>query len=348
VKRAVFAVPGDLNAPTGGYAYDRRIIAELKTLGWQVDLLTLGDGFPDPEESVKRDAQTKLAAAPADCPLIVDGLALGVLPKAAAQLRASHRIVALVHHPLAFESGLAEDRRAALHESERGALAQVKAVIVTSAATRDLLADQYGVAPGAITVVRPGNDRMPQAAGGSATTALLAVGSIVPRKGYDVLVAALAMLKDLDWSLTIAGDRGRDSAAAAQLDRDIAANGLQSRIGLAGAVSDQRLAEMYRSADIFVLASRFEGYGMALADAIAYGLPVVATNAGAIPEAVAADASILVEPDDPRAFATALRRLIEYKSERNMLAQNARRAAAVLPSWRDQAILFAHAIEARA
>jgi glycosyltransferase involved in cell wall biosynthesis len=219
-------------------------------------------------------------------------------------------------------------------------------VIVTSAATKDLLVAHYSVSADTISVVRPGNDRVPQASGGGGQVALLAVGSIVPRKGYDILVAALAMMKDLPWSLTIAGDRGRDGETAARLDADIARNGLQSRIEVTGAVSDQRIGELYRGADIFVLASRFEGYGMALADAIAYGLPVIATRAGAIPEAVAADASILVPPDDPAALASSLRKLIEDKAERQKLAGHARRAASQLPSWRDQAMVFARAIEA--
>jgi glycosyltransferase involved in cell wall biosynthesis len=218
---------------------------------------------------------------------------------------------------------------------------------VTSQATRNLLVSHYGVSATAVTVVRPGNDKVAAAQGSGEPLSLLAVGSIVPRKGYDVLVAALAMLKDLPWSLTIAGE-ARDGAAAAQLRADIERHGLQSRIALAGAVPQGKLAELYAGADIFVLASRFEGYGMALADAIAYGLPVVATKAGAIPEAVSPDASKLVPPDDPAAFAAALRQLIGNKAERARLAANARRAASELPSWRDQAILFARAIEARA
>lgn len=346
MKRAIFAVPGDLNTPTGGYVYDRRIIEELRGTGWQIEVLDLGAGFPNVDGTRRMQAQSLLSSAPGAVPLVVDGLALGVLPEAAASLHGTHRLIALVHHPLAHEAGLSSGERTALRLSERQALASVKAVIVTSEATKNLLVAEYGVPPGAIAVVRPGNDSVASATGNSEHLALLAVGSVVPRKGYDVLVAALAMLKDLPWSLTIAGDRGRDSATATQLDRDIARHGLQSRIGLAGAVSDERLSELYRGADIFVLASRFEGYGMALADAIAYGLPVVATRAGAIPEAVAADASVLVPPDDSAAFAAALRKLIENKSERRMLAENARRAASELPSWRDQAILFARAIEA--
>jgi glycosyltransferase involved in cell wall biosynthesis len=123
---------------------------------------------------------------------------------------------------------------------------------------------------------------------------------------------------------------------------------LQGRIDVAGAVSSERLAELYALADLFVLASRFEGYGMALADATAYGLPVIATNAGAIPEAVPADASILVRPDDPVALARALRDVIADQSMREQLAANARKAADRLPVWRHQAALFARAIEAAA
>jgi glycosyltransferase involved in cell wall biosynthesis len=347
VKRAVFAVPGDLDTPTGGYVYDRRIVEELRGLGWAVDVLNLGEGFPGVDDARLSQAQSMLSSAPGNAPLVVDGLALGVLPEAAASLRKSHRLIALVHHPLAYEAGLSFEEQTALKRSERQALARVASVIVTSETTKNLLVSQYGVAPGAVAVVRPGNDRITIVDKSGEGLSLLAVGSIVPRKGYDVLVAALAMLKDLPWSLTIAGE-ARDGAAAAQLHADIERHGLQSRIALAGAVSHGKLAGLYAGADIFVLASRFEGYGMALADAIAYGLPVVATRAGAIPEAVAPDASILVPPDDPAAFATALRELIGSRSERTRLAANARRAASQLPSWRDQAMLFARAIEANA
>ena len=132
---------------------------------------------------------------------------------------------------------------------------------------------------------------------------LLAVGAVVPRKGYDVLVAALATLTDLPWQLTIAGDRTRDRDTAAQLEADIARHGLGDRIAVLGAVSPQRLAELYADADLFVLASHFEGYGMAYAEAIAHGLPVIGTTAGAIPDTVPQDAGLLVAPDDVAAFA---------------------------------------------
>ncbi len=345
-RSVVFAVPGDLATPTGGYVYDRRIIGGLRALGWRVDVLDLGSRFPDPAEDTLQSADRLLSEAPQDRPIVVDGLALGVLPQTAAALRRSHRIVALVHHPLAYESGLSDGRRAALLASERQALSHVRSIIVTSTATKDLVAAHYGCPASAIFVVRPGNDRVPHAVGaGGKTIALLAVGSIVPRKGYDVLVHALAMLKDLPWTLTIVGSRDRDGAEARKLDSEIGRLDLGDRIQLTDTLSDGALAETYRQTDIFVLASRFEGYGMALADAIAYGLPVVATKAGAIPEAVPCEASILVAPDDAAALASALRTAIGDKAVRDKLAENARRFAAQLPQWSNQARLFAGVLE---
>ncbi len=346
--KLVFAVPGDLNTPTGGYVYDKRIVAELRGMGWQVEVLDLGDGFPFADDARLMRARDKLARSPSDVPLVVDGLALGVLPEAATNLCESHRLIALVHHPLAYEAGLRPEQRTALEISEQQALSQVKAVIVTSESTKSLLVSHYRVPAAAIAVVKPGNDRVTAAGGGGERLSLLAVGSLVPRKGYDVLVAALSMLKELPWTMTIAGDRTRDTSTAQQLEQQIASSGLSDRIHLAGAVSDEALAGLYSRADVFVLASRFEGYGMALADATAYGLPVVATNAGAIPEAVPAEASILVPPDDASALANALRRVISEKSFRETLAANARAAASHLPAWRDQATLFARAVEAAA
>jgi glycosyltransferase involved in cell wall biosynthesis len=167
----------------------------------------------------------------------------------------------------------------------------------------------------------------------------------VRRKGYDVLVAALAGLKDLPWRLTIAGDRTRDPATPAALDADIGNCGLADRIDILGAVADERLDQLYADADLFVLASRFEGYGMAFAEAIAHGLPVIGTTTGAIPETVPDGTGILVPPDDAQALSNALRRLIADPAERRRLAAAAHAAAARLPTWRQSAELFAHAIE---
>lgn len=344
MKEAVFAVPGDLATPTGGYGYARRIIAELTTLGWQMKVVDLGEGFPWPTAAARAAAGERLAALPANRAIVVDGLAFGVLPEAAEALAMSHGLVALVHHPLALESGLSAAQSDTLRASERAALAGARHVIASSATTGRLLVSDYGVAAERLSVVEPGTDR-PQVDrhGSKGPVALLAVGAIVPRKGYDLLIAALAKLKDRPWRLVIAGDGGRSPATFAQLEADIARLGLADRVALRGAITAGELASLYASSDLFVLPSRYEGYGMAYTEAIAHGLPVVGTTAGAIPETVPAAAGVLVPPDDVEALAAVLRRLIENPAERERLAAGAR--AVRFPSWEEQSALFARVLE---
>lgn len=347
MKHVVFAIPGDLATPTGGYAYDRRIIAELRQLGWRVDVLGLGEGFPYPTVETKRNTGEMLAGVSHDVPVVIDGLAFGVLPEAAEALSDSHCLVGLVHHPLALETGLVPSKAEDLHISERRALACARQVVANSETTARGLVSDYGLSESRITVVVPGCDPAAFARGSNGDgISLICVGSIVPRKGYDVLIAALAMLKDLSWTLTIAGDDTRDPAAAVKLKSDIARFDLASRVTVVGAVDNERLERLYHDADGFVLASRYEGYGMAFTEAIARGLVVVGTSAGAIPEAVPAGAGILVPPDDVSALAEALRQLIASPDKRNRLAAAARLAASQLPTWQQSALRFERVLEA--
>jgi glycosyltransferase involved in cell wall biosynthesis len=209
-----------------------------------------------------------------------------------------------------------------------------------------MLVSDYGVAGEIITVACPGNDPMRRARGSrDKTTNLLSVGAVVPRKGYDVLVAALSKIADLPWRLAIAGDCGRDAATTAALRSQIARSNLTHRITLAGAVSDAALAALYVGADVFVLPSRFEGYGMAFTEAIACGLPVIGTTSGAVPQTIPAGAGILVPPDDVAALADALRRVIEDAKLRMDFAAAAGRAAEQLPTWKAAARRIAAVLE---
>jgi glycosyltransferase involved in cell wall biosynthesis len=345
VGRVAFAVPGDLATPTGGYRYDGRIIQELRRLDWQVDVLDLGDGFPFASAAQRASALAMLSALPGGCPVVLDGLAFGALPEAGA-LQSRLPLIALVHQPLALEPALDAAQANVLRESERAALAAAARVVVTSESTARIVTADYNVQPQRISVVRPGNDPVPPALGSNdAVVRLLSIGSVVPVKGYDLLIAAVATLVDLPWRLTIAGDLTRNLAAAAQLDSDISAHGLGDRVTVLGAVPPDRIIELYLASDVFVLASRFEGYGMVLAEAIAHGLPVVSTMAGAIPDTVPAGTGLLVPPEDVATLAQALRRLISDHTERQRLAMNARVAATQLPTWQDSGRLFAGAIE---
>jgi glycosyltransferase involved in cell wall biosynthesis len=349
VRRLAFAVPGDLATPTGGYTYDRRMIAELERLGWQIDVVNLGEGFPWPSDETRAAAWLRLSDVPPGRAIVIDGLAFGVLPEAVLQLRVENPLIALVHHPLALEAGLSIQQANILRSCEQAALIAARLVIANSAETARHLTSDYGVAADRIVIVCPGTDPVPMAHGSDdGIVRLLSVGAVVPRKGFDILVAALATLADLPWRLTIAGDRSRDPKTAAQLDADIAHHKLAGLVDVLGAVPDERLRALYASADLFVLASRFEGYGMAYAEAIAHGLPVIGTTAGAIPDTVPAGAGVLVAPDDAAALALALRRVIQNPDERRGLATAARAAARRLPTWRDSAKIFSRALEALA
>lgn len=342
--KLAFVVPGDLATPTGGYGYDRRIIQELRRFGWRVYVADIGNGFPFPSKGQRQFAMSILSDVPAGCPTVVDGLAFGALPEAGA-LRFRTPLIALVHQPLALDPGLDSRQADIFHGSERAALANAARVVVTSEATRRIMMTEYDVPAPRLNVVRPGNDKARPACGSNdGVVRLLSVGSVVPVKGYDLLIAAVASLTDMPWQLTIAGDRTRDPVAAEQLDAAIGAYGLGDRIMLLGAVSHERISELLLASDVFVLASRFEGYGMALAEAIAHGLPIVSTTAGAIPDTVPAGTRILVPPNDTPALEQALRCLIGKPVERQRLAKNARAAAAQLPTWEESARQFAGAI----
>jgi glycosyltransferase involved in cell wall biosynthesis len=173
----------------------------------------------------------------------------------------------------------------------------------------------------------------------------LSVGAVVPRKGFDVLIAALASIADLPWRLTIAGDLTRSPATAAKLEADIARHRLAGRVDLLGAVSPQQLGALYPSAHVFVLASHFEGYGMAYAEAMAHGLPIIGTTGGATADTVPATAGVLVEPGNVKALTRALLMVIENEEERRRLARGALAAAADLPTWGSTARIFASALE---
>jgi glycosyltransferase involved in cell wall biosynthesis len=310
-------------------------------------VIDLGEGFPRPSAERKATARDRLASVPKGRPVVIDGLAYGVLPEAAEELHDRNPLVALVHHPLALETGLAPVDAEALWKSERSALAAARGVIANSPSTEQFLLDDYDVPGESITVACPGTDRGALAPGSNdGVVRLISVGAVVPRKGFDVLMAALAKLPDLPWRLAIAGDLTRDAAAAAQLHADIQQHGLAGRVDVLGALPPDRIAGLYAGSDIFVLASRFEGYGMAFAEAMVHGLPVIGTTAGAISDTVPPEAGVLVEPNDVNALARALRMLIEKPDERRWFAAGARAAGEKLPTWQESAKRFAGAIEA--
>ena len=353
-------VPGPLEQRTGGYLYDARMAKGLRRRGWRVTVHSLGGRFPDADETARASMTAALAAMPDGATALVDGLALGGLPEPVAAECRRLRILALVHHPLSEETGLPPEVRDGLADSERRALAATDGVIVTSGFTARGLR-RFGVDAGRVRVVEPGTDPAPPASAGSAAAApprLLSVGAVVPRKGHDVLVRALARIAHLPWECDCAGSLERDPGHAARVLADVDSRGLADRVRFAGECDEAALAALYAGSAVFVLASHYEGYGMVLAEALAHGLPIVSTTGGAIPETVPAEAAVLVPPGDDAALAAALAPLLACPDReaggqsgaqrRAVLAAAARRHADALPDWDAAAAAFADALTALA
>jgi glycosyltransferase involved in cell wall biosynthesis len=334
-----FAIPGELQTLTGGYGYDRRLIAGLQALGLSVAHMPLSGTFPAPDAAALADAESRFAALPDGAIVIADGLAFGVMDDIAQRHAARLQIIALCHHPLALEAGLSTEQAQRLQLSEQRALHAARAVLVTSTPTAHLLTRQFSISESKITVALPGTDRQRFAACAGNPPVLLTVATLTPRKAHDVLIEALAQISELPWSAHFVGGMEFDPAWAAALREKVNAHGLEQRILFLGSMAE--LSPEYDGADLFVLPSLFEGYGMAFAEALAHGLPVVAARAGAVPDVVPESAGILVPPGDAQALAEALRRLLTEPALRQSLQLGAQQAAARLPTWTDTARIVA-------
>jgi glycosyltransferase involved in cell wall biosynthesis len=331
-------VPGPLDQRTGGYIYDRRIVEGLRALGWTVQMHELAGRFPHADEMACAAAADALAKMPPGTVPVIDGLALPAFADHGDRL--PRPWVALVHHPLALETGLSPAEARAFADLERLLLVRAPRVIVTSPGTRRDLA-AYDVADGRIGVVCPGTDPAPLARGGASPgLALLCVASLTPRKGHLVLLEALGELTDLDWHLTCVGSAERDPACAQSIVAALDRLHLHERVALVGERAEADVAPFYDRADVFVLASHHEGYGMVLTEALARGLPVVSTTAGAIPDTVPESARLLVPPGDPTALAVALREVMTRPELRARLVAGAQAARRQLPSWHDATRAF--------
>ena len=344
-----FAVPGGFDRLTGGTIYDRRVAEGLERLGWTVRRIDLPGGFPDPDPAAAMATRERLLALPARSRLVVDGLALGVLPELAAELASRLELIALVHHPLAFETGLAPEAAMRLRQSERSALARCRRVICTSRTTRLALVEDFAVPEARIAVVPPGTDPRPLARGsGGPGLHILNVGSVIARKDQRTLVSALAELGDEAVRVTIAGSLERDPATARGLAALIQETGQGDRIHLAGELDSEALDAALDASDLFVSTALYEGYGMALGEALAAGVPALVARGGAVVEVVPEAAGLFFEPGD----ADELRRLIEALARDPIalerLRDGARRARERLPTWATTARLVAEALRCEA
>lgn len=327
-------VPGPIGTVSGGYGYDRRLVAGLAGAGHAVRVVELAGQHPVPDDTAEASARAAWAGLAADEVPVIDGLGL----PAFAGLDLG-RAVGLIHHPTALEKGLNRDM---LREKELALFPAMKRLVTTSRLTAERLAADFGVDPARIGTVEPGTDGAPRAQGsGGPGVRILSVGTLVPRKGHDVLLRALGRLSDLDWSLEIVG-AARDEVHAHGLKSLAEELGIDQRVAFLGELDDAALAAAYDRADLFALATHWEGYGMAAAEAVARGLPCALTAGGAVTEVVPPAACVVAQPGDANSLSRAMRRVIFDPGLRREMSDAAWEAAGKLPRWSDRATAFAH------
>ena len=350
-----FIVPGTLDQRTGGYIYDTRIVEGLRRRGWAVVVHSLAGEFPIGDARARASLAETLLRLPDGVRVVIDGLAMGGLPDVVRAQRTRLKVLALVHLLLADETGLEPSQRDRVLMLEREALVASTGVVVTSSFTAARVQD-IGVDPASIRTVPPGTDPAPPATGPgtAAPPQLLCVASVTPRKGQDVLVRALTRLADTPWGCVCAGSLTRSPAFAHLVQTRVRDAGFSGRIAFPGECDGDTVDALYMTSSVFVLPSYYEGYGMALTEAMARGLPVITTNGGAIPHTVPTDVGILVPPGDDAALASALGLLLvdapnephSARARRAQLGAAARQHASGLPNW-DQAVdVFSEAASA--
>jgi glycosyltransferase involved in cell wall biosynthesis len=332
-----FVVPRGIDdpaRPSGGNAYDRRVRDGLGATGWAVRTLPVPGSWPHPDAAAYAALAAVVERIPDGALVLLDGLVASTAPDVLVPQARRLRIVALVHMPLG--PGAGADIRA----REGAVLSAATAVVTTSAWARRTVLGLYALEPGRVHVAEPGADRARLAQGTAAAGALLSVAAVIKGKGHDVLVDALGTVSGLPWSCTCVGSLTRDPAFAAELRRRVIEGGLAGRVSFAGPQTGAALATSYAAADLLVLPSRAESYGMVVTEALARGLPVVAAEVGGVPEALGrggdgARPGLLVPPGDPAALAGALQAWLRDSNLRRRLRRAARERRASLPSWSD-------------
>jgi glycosyltransferase involved in cell wall biosynthesis len=319
--------------PSGGNAYDRRVCAGLAASGWSVRVHAVPGSWPRPDGPAFAALASAVRQIPDGAVVLVDGLVGSTAPEVLVPHAGRLRLVALVHMPLGLDA--ADD---GARTREREVLLAATGVVTTSGWTRRALLDLYSLAGERVHVAEPGVDAADPAPGTPAGGALLCVAAVLPGKGHDVLLDALSGLTALSWRCLCVGSLDRDPAFADDMRRRVLDGGLGDRVRFVGPRTGADLERSYAEADLLVLASRAETYGMVVTEALARGLPVVAAEVGGVPEALGHGADgvrpgLLVPPEDPVALGAALRAWLGDADLRRRLRRAARERRLSLSGW---------------
>ncbi len=339
-REVYLVVPGDVDdaaVPSGGNSYERRIRDELPSVGWSVHQLAVAGGWPRPDPAARAALAGALATVPDGAVVLLDGLVACGVPEVVAPQASRLRVVVLVHLPLGDEAGAAPE----LADLERATLHAAHAVAATSRWTARRLVERHGLDEGKVQVAAPGTDPAPRAAGTDGVSRLLCVGSVTATKGQDLLVEALAALGDqhsVRWSCELVGPLHRDPAYVAAVRCAVESHGLDGRVRLTGPLTVAQLAAAYSAADLLVLPSRAEAYGMVVTEALARGIPVLAAAAGGVPETLGHDPDgrapgMLVPPNNAVLLAAGLGRWFDEPALREGLRHAAQQRSGTLNGW---------------
>jgi glycosyltransferase involved in cell wall biosynthesis len=326
----------DLTRPSGGNAYDRQVCRGLRSLGWSVQEHAVPGGWPQRDVPSLAALADALLLIPDDALVLLDGLVASTAPEVLVPQAPRLRLVVLVHMPLGHRP--AADEAEGIRAREGAVLSAAAAVVTTSSWTRRRLRELYSLRAERVHVAEPGVDGAELTTGTAAGGALLCVAAVTFVKGHDVLLDALATISELPWQCVCLGSLDLDPAFAEALPRRLRDRGLEGRVNLLGPRAGADLDRCYAAADLVVLASRAETYGMVVIEALARGLPVIAAEVGGVTEALGhgADGSLpglLVPPGDPAALGAALRAWLGDAELRRRLRRAARERGASLPGW---------------
>jgi glycosyltransferase involved in cell wall biosynthesis len=331
--------------PSGGNTFDRVVCRGLADAGWKVQMHAVPGPWPQPDASSFAALAGAIRRIPDDAVVLLDGLVASPFPEVLVPEAGRLRLVVLVHMPLGTgdHPGTTD---ASMREREGAVLSAATSVVTTSAWARRVLLELYPLTGDRVHVAEPGADAADIAPGTATAGALLSVAAVIPGKGQDVLLDALAMLARLRWNCLCVGSLQRDPAFAEGLRRRVLDGGMEGRVRFSGPQTGADLARSYGAADVLVLPSRSETYGMVVTEALARGLPVVAAEVGGVPEALGHGADgtrpgLLVPPDDPAALRDALHAWLEDGDLRRRLRRAARERRAALSRWSTTASVMA-------
>ncbi|WP_304454845.1 glycosyltransferase family 4 protein [Nocardiopsis sp. YSL2] len=338
----VFVVPAG-DAPSGGHVYDERLARAMAAAGRPLRTVAVPGDWPRPDSAARARLAGLLAGLPDRSTVLLDGLVACGVPEVVVPHAGRLRTVVLVHLPLADETGLDPGLARDLDEREGRVLRAAAEAVATSAWAAADVAARHGV--DRVHAVPPGVDPAPPSPGTDGSSRLLCVASLTPRKGHDVLLDALALVRGPAWSCECVGPFGDPGLVAALRSR---AGSLPVRF--AGARAGLALQASYAAADLVVLPSRGETYGMVVTEALARAVPVVATAVGGVPEALGRDPfgrrpGLLVAPEDPAALGDALRRWLTDATLRERLRDSARLRRLDLTGWKEAARAMAAVLD---